>query len=84
MTASRRQGERIKLHANYCKKHFDLHGQVYRPRIFLEFVRFPEERMVATTRVGSIKKHFRSLPDPRVVGRTKHLLIDVVVIAVCC
>ncbi len=39
--------------------------------------------MVATTRVGSIKKHFRSLPDPRVVGRTKHLLIDVVVIAVC-
>ena len=39
--------------------------------------------MVATTRVGSIKKHFRSLPDPRVVGRTKHLLIDVVVIAIC-
>ena len=39
--------------------------------------------MVATTRVGSIKKHFRSLPDPRVVGRTRHLLIDIVVIATC-
>jgi predicted transposase YbfD/YdcC len=39
--------------------------------------------MVATTRVGSIKKHFRSLPDPRVVGRTRHLLIDIVVIAIC-
>ena len=39
--------------------------------------------MVATTRVGSIKKHFRLLPDPRAVGRTQHLLIDIVVIAVC-
>src|SRR5438034_10781678 len=39
--------------------------------------------MAATTRVGSIKKHFRSLPDPRVVGRTLHLLIDIVVMAIC-
>lgn len=39
--------------------------------------------MVAITRVGSIKKHFRRLPDPRVVGRTRHLLIDVVVMAIC-
>jgi predicted transposase YbfD/YdcC len=39
--------------------------------------------MVATTHVGSIKKHFRSLPDPRVVGRTRHVLIDIVVIAIC-
>jgi predicted transposase YbfD/YdcC len=39
--------------------------------------------MAATTRVGSIKKHFRHLPDPRVVGRTQHLLMDVVVIAIC-
>jgi predicted transposase YbfD/YdcC len=56
---------------------------VYRPKIFREFARFPEERMVAITRVGSIKRHFRSLPDPRVVGRTQHLLIDIVVIAIC-
>jgi predicted transposase YbfD/YdcC len=39
--------------------------------------------MAATTHVGSIKKHFRHLPDPRVVGRTRHLLIDIVVIAIC-
>jgi predicted transposase YbfD/YdcC len=39
--------------------------------------------MAATTRVGSIKKLFRSLPDPRVVGRTRHLLIDIVVMAIC-
>src|SRR5947209_9205942 len=39
--------------------------------------------MAATTHVGSIKKHFRRLPDPRVVGRTRHLLIDIVVIAIC-
>jgi predicted transposase YbfD/YdcC len=39
--------------------------------------------MVATTRVGSIKKYFRSLPDPRVIGRTRHLLIDIVTIAIC-
>jgi predicted transposase YbfD/YdcC len=39
--------------------------------------------MVATTRVGSLKKHFRYLPDPRVVGRTRHLLIDIVVMAIC-
>lgn len=39
--------------------------------------------MAATTRVGSIKKHFRSLPDPRVTGRSRHLLIDVIVMAIC-
>src|SRR5437667_954617 len=39
--------------------------------------------MVATTHVGSLKKHFRHLPDPRVVGRTRHLLIDIVVMAIC-
>jgi predicted transposase YbfD/YdcC len=39
--------------------------------------------MAATTHVGSIKKHFRHLRDPRIVGRTRHLLIDIVVMAVC-
>jgi predicted transposase YbfD/YdcC len=39
--------------------------------------------MAATTHVGSIKKHFRHLPDPRVVRRTRHLLIDIVVMAIC-
>jgi hypothetical protein len=33
--------------------------------------------------VGSIKKHFRALPDPRVVGRTRHLLIDLIVMVIC-
>jgi predicted transposase YbfD/YdcC len=39
--------------------------------------------MAATTRVGSLKTYFRALPDPRVVGRTRHLLIDIVVMAIC-
>jgi len=39
--------------------------------------------MAATTRVGLVKKHFRVIKDPRVVGRTEHLLIDVVVMAIC-
>lgn len=39
--------------------------------------------MAATTRVGSLKKHFRSLPDPRVVGRTHHRLFDIIVMAIC-
>lgn len=39
--------------------------------------------MAATTRVGSLKRHLRGLPDPRVVGRTRHLLLDIIVIAVC-
>jgi hypothetical protein len=39
--------------------------------------------MAATTHPGSIKKHFRKLKDPRVVGRTRHLLIDIIVIAIC-
>jgi predicted transposase YbfD/YdcC len=56
---------------------------VYRSTILLDFARFPEERMVATTRVGSLKRHFRYLHDPRVIGRTRHLLIDVIVIAIC-
>lgn len=39
--------------------------------------------MVAITRVGSIKKHFRKLKDPRVKGRSKHRLFDVIVMAIC-
>jgi len=39
--------------------------------------------MVATPSVASIKKHFRRLDDPRVVGRSKHLLIDLLVMALC-
>lgn len=39
--------------------------------------------MVATTTVGSIKKHFRRLKDPRVVGRSQHLLRDIIVLAIC-
>ena len=35
--------------------------------------------MAATTTVGSIKKHFRGLKDPRVVGRSRHLLVDIIV-----
>jgi len=39
--------------------------------------------MAASPRLGSIRKHFRTLKDPRVVGRTKHRLIDLVVLAIC-
>lgn len=39
--------------------------------------------MAATPRAGSIKKHFRRLRDPRVVGRSRHLLVDIVVMAIC-
>jgi predicted transposase YbfD/YdcC len=39
--------------------------------------------MAAITRVGSIKKHFRGLKDPRVVGRTQHRLLDIIVLALC-
>lgn len=38
---------------------------------------------MAASNVGSIKKHFSRLHDPRVRGRSRHLLIDVVVIAIC-
>jgi predicted transposase YbfD/YdcC len=39
--------------------------------------------MAAITRLGSLKKHFRGLADPRVVGRTQHLLFDIIVMAIC-
>ena len=39
--------------------------------------------MAATTTLPSIKKYFRRLPEPRVAGRTRHLLVDIVVIAIC-
>jgi predicted transposase YbfD/YdcC len=39
--------------------------------------------MAATSRVGSIRKHFRSLKDPRVIGRTQHRLGDIIVMAIC-
>jgi predicted transposase YbfD/YdcC len=39
--------------------------------------------MAAMIQVGSIRKHFGRLRDPRVVGRTRHLLHDLVVMAIC-
>ncbi len=39
--------------------------------------------MAAITSVGSIKKHFRRLKDPRVTGRSRHLLIDIITLAIC-
>ncbi len=39
--------------------------------------------MAAISRVGSIKKYFRCLKDPRVRGRTEHRLIDIIAIALC-
>ncbi len=39
--------------------------------------------MAAQPSVASIKKHFRRLHDPRVEGRTKHRLIDLLVMALC-
>jgi predicted transposase YbfD/YdcC len=39
--------------------------------------------MAAQPSVASIKKHFRRLRDPRVQGRCKHLLIDLLVLALC-
>ena len=39
--------------------------------------------MAAISRVGSIKKFFASLPDPRVRRRTQHRLIDIIAIALC-
>jgi predicted transposase YbfD/YdcC len=39
--------------------------------------------MAATTTVGCIKKYFRRLKDPRVVGRSRHRLVDIIVLAMC-
>jgi predicted transposase YbfD/YdcC len=39
--------------------------------------------MAATPRLGSLRKHFRGLKDPRVVGRSRHRLLDIIVIAIC-
>ena len=38
---------------------------------------------MAATTLPAIKKFFRHLPEPRVAGRSRHLLIDIVVIAIC-
>lgn len=39
--------------------------------------------MAAITSVASIKTYFRKLKDPRVTGRSRHLLIDIITIAIC-
>ncbi len=39
--------------------------------------------MAAIASVGSIKKYFRQLTDPRVKGRSSHLLVDIVTMAIC-
>jgi predicted transposase YbfD/YdcC len=36
---------------------------------------------MATSCLGSIKKHFRKRRDPRVRGRTRHLFVDIIVVA---
>ncbi len=78
------QGERIKFLLNYCGGlDFD---KCTAPRILRSFwscAFFPEERMAATTTVGSIKQYFRALKDPRVVRRSRHLLVDIIVLAIC-
>ena len=38
---------------------------------------------MAASNVGSIKKHFTRLKDPRVRRRTQHLLINIIFIAIC-
>jgi predicted transposase YbfD/YdcC len=38
---------------------------------------------MAAPPVGSIQKYFRRLKDPRVVGRSRHLLVDIGVLAIC-
>jgi predicted transposase YbfD/YdcC len=39
--------------------------------------------MDAIAHAGSIKRHFRGLQDPRVTGRSRHLLVDIIVMAIC-
>src|SRR4029453_17701351 len=39
--------------------------------------------MAALTSVAAVKKCFRRLKDPRVVGRSRHRLLDIVFIAIC-
>jgi predicted transposase YbfD/YdcC len=39
--------------------------------------------MAALTSVTAVKQYFRRLKDPRVVGRSRHRLIDIIVIAIC-
>src|SRR5579871_2483579 len=37
---------------------------------------------MAASSVGSIQRHFRKLCEPRVQGRTRHLLTDIIVLAI--
>jgi predicted transposase YbfD/YdcC len=75
------QGERIKIQLYYGI------GLDRDKCTAIRFLRisplFPEERMAANSRVGSIKSYFRCLKDPRVRQRTRHRLIDIIVIALC-
>jgi predicted transposase YbfD/YdcC len=42
-----------------------------------------EERMASPLQPPAIRKYFRTLQDPRVVGRSRHLLLDIIVMAIC-
>jgi predicted transposase YbfD/YdcC len=39
--------------------------------------------MAALASVATVKQYFRKLKDPRVVGRARHRLIDIILIAIC-
>jgi predicted transposase YbfD/YdcC len=49
----------------------------------MDVTRPPENHMAVISRVGSIKKYFASLKDPRVRKRSEHRLIDIIAIALC-
>ncbi len=49
----------------------------------MDVTRLPENHMAVISRVGSIKKYFVSLKDPRVRKRSDHRLIDIIAIALC-
>jgi predicted transposase YbfD/YdcC len=49
----------------------------------MDFALVTENRMISVTRVSFIKKHFAALKDPRVRNRTRHHLVDIIVIALC-
>jgi predicted transposase YbfD/YdcC len=49
----------------------------------MDFAHVKEIRMLTVTRMSSIKKHFAALRDPRVRNRSRHRLIDIIVMALC-
>ena len=74
-------GLRIKIQPNYSRLVDSVKGQAYHSRGFALCI--PHGGWVMVPGPFGLRRHFRTLQDPRRVNSCQHLLLDIIAIAIC-